>query len=124
MTESQKSTGLVPNSPQTLTGQSQGSQDTSGMNKPESAFGFEGAQTKSVDVDAFDAPPNTKPWYRSWTVWFNVIALAFTAAEAAVPVLRPVLGERLYAITLAVVIAGNLILRAKTVQGIVFRQPQ
>jgi hypothetical protein len=110
MNDSQKNSGLVPNLPQTRTGESSSGPDTGGMSKPESAFGFE--------------PQLPKPWYRSWTLWFNLLALGFTAAEAAVPVLRPVLGERLYAITLAIVIVGNLILRAKTVQGIVFRQPQ
>jgi hypothetical protein len=59
-----------------------------------------------------------KPWYASRTLWFNGVMGAATAAEAAVGMLQPVLGDAAYATLAFVLVVGNAALRALTVQPI------
>jgi len=59
-----------------------------------------------------------KPWWKSKTIWFNVIVAALAAAEASAAVLRPMLGEQTYPVLLFTLTMGNAALRVITTQGI------
>ena len=62
---------------------------------------------------------NTKFWYQSWTVWFNVLlaAIAFIQTLGGiVPIPTTILAD--------IAILGNFLLRFKTNTGIVSTPPQ
>ena len=55
----------------------------------------------------------TKKWYQSWTIWFNIAMLVIaTINELAkiVPISPVILGD--------ITVLGNILLRFKTVMGI------
>jgi hypothetical protein len=58
-----------------------------------------------------------KSW-KSWTIWFNGIALAIIAGlpsvQEAVPQLQPYVDAKLYKQVMVAVIAANILLRFKT----------
>ena len=56
----------------------------------------------------------TKPWYNSWTVWFNVV-LATIAFIQSLSGIVPIPAN----IVASVAIIGNLLLRFKTSSGLV-----
>jgi hypothetical protein len=60
---------------------------------------------------------NSKPWYKSKTVWFNIATVGGAVAGGAVgllPTLQPLLSVEGYAITMAVVGLINVGLRSVT----------
>lgn len=59
-----------------------------------------------------------KPWYKSKTIWFNIVLTFFAVLDTTINLLQPVLGEQTYPIILFVVSFFNLILRSVTDQGI------
>ena len=67
-------------------------------------------------------PDNDKNWWvRSKTVWFNVGVTAlgvagalFPVADMVLPYFKPFLSPHVYAVAMAVIGAGNVVLRAKT----------
>lgn len=66
----------------------------------------------------------TKPWYKSKTVWFNVLTAAGAAAGGVVgllPTLQPLLTPASYAVTVFVIGVVNVGLRAVTKHGITLK---
>ena len=61
---------------------------------------------------------DTKPWWKSRTIWFNVASAALVAVEASLSVLQDALGPYAYVVVVGVVAGGNVILRTLTVQGV------
>jgi len=59
-----------------------------------------------------------KPWYKSKTVWFNAASSALIAIEASIHVMQDVFGPYAYLTLVAVVAAGNIILRTITSEGL------
>jgi hypothetical protein len=60
---------------------------------------------------------NSKPWYKSKTVWFNIATVGGAVAGGAVgllPTLQPLLSVEVYAIAMAVVGLINVGLRSVT----------
>lgn len=55
-------------------------------------------------------------WWRSRTIWFNVLVGLFAVLEAYTRFLQPLLGDTLYGITLLIVAAVNVFLRTITTQ--------
>lgn len=51
---------------------------------------------------------------KSKTIWFNVVVGMLLAAESAIPLLQPVLGEATYGIVSFVLIVGNVAFRSLT----------
>lgn len=68
------------------------------------------------------SPKTNKNWWvRSKTVWFNVGVTAlgvagalFPVADMVLPYAKPFLSPHVYAIAMAVIGAGNVVLRART----------
>lgn len=52
-----------------------------------------------------------KPWYTSWTIWFNFISVVLVVTESQLELLRPVLSEGEYAAIAIGVASVNLYLR-------------
>lgn len=59
-----------------------------------------------------------KPWYTSKVVWFNAASAALVAVEASLHVMQDILGPSVYLVMVAIVAAGNVILRTMTSQGL------
>jgi hypothetical protein len=59
-----------------------------------------------------------KPWYKSKVLWFNAASAALVAVEASIHVMQDVLGPSFYLVMVAVIAAGNVVLRTMTSQGI------
>jgi hypothetical protein len=58
-----------------------------------------------------------KPWYKSKTVWFNIITIGGAVAAGVVglvPALQPLLTPNVYAMTMFIVGTVNIVLRAIT----------
>ena len=58
-----------------------------------------------------------KPWYKSKTVWFNVLSIGGAILGGAIgllPTIEPFISPTAYAIVLLVVSSVNIILRAVT----------
>lgn len=63
----------------------------------------------------------TKPWYKSKTIWFNILTIGGAVAAGVVgvvPTLQPLLSPEAYSITLFVVGMVNVVLRAITTEGL------
>lgn len=52
-----------------------------------------------------------KAWYKSWTVWFNIISVLALAVESQLQLLQSLMGEAEYALVAILVAAVNLYLR-------------
>ena len=52
-----------------------------------------------------------KPFYASWTIWFNFISVALVVTESQLELLRPVLSDGEYAAIAIGVASVNLYLR-------------
>ena len=60
----------------------------------------------------------TKPWWKSKTLWFNAIVGALAALEASANMIQPYLPSNVYGYGLMLLIAGNAVLRIVTTQGL------
>lgn len=56
----------------------------------------------------------TKGWYASRTIWFNVLVLALGVYSQAAGSELPVAGEELEAVAIALSVIGNIVLRIVT----------
>jgi lysozyme family protein len=59
----------------------------------------------------------SKPWYKSKTVWFNILSIGgaiLGGLLGVMPTVQPFLTPMSYAIAMAVIGAGNIVLRAIT----------
>lgn len=61
-----------------------------------------------------------KPWWKSKTMWLNLIAAALLALEAQFSLLQPYLPGNVYAYFAVGLTMGNALLRVVTVAPIVF----
>lgn len=59
-----------------------------------------------------------KPWYKSKTIWFNVLAAMGAAFEASLAIIQGELKPEYYLALVVVVAGGNVILRVLSSQGI------
>lgn len=66
---------------------------------------------------------NSKPWYKSKTLWLNAIALALAAAAENWSALQGVLPAHWYAWFAFALPIGNALIRTVTTQAIHFRSP-
>jgi len=60
----------------------------------------------------------TKPYYQSRTLWFNVALAAFTALSARMDLLQSYLSDGGYLAVMMLVAAVNVYLRTVTHQGV------
>jgi hypothetical protein len=63
---------------------------------------------------------NAKPWWKSKTLWLNLIAAALIALEAEFSLLQPLLPGNVYAYFAVVLPVANALLRVITVAPIAF----
>lgn len=63
-----------------------------------------------------------KPWWRSWTLWFNALCVTLASAELALGVLKEVLPGNVYAWLAFALAVGNALLRLRTSTAIVGMQ--
>jgi hypothetical protein len=66
---------------------------------------------------------NSKRWYRSKTLWFNLVVLMLAAAESQLNVLQTVLPGGLYAWLAFVLPVGNAALRFITTTALTGAKP-
>jgi hypothetical protein len=59
-----------------------------------------------------------KKWWKSKTIWFNVVVAGLTALEASFSLLQPLIVGDVYAYALTLLSIGNAALRVITTQGI------
>jgi len=59
-----------------------------------------------------------KPWYKSRTLWFNVIVAGLAAMEASAGLLQPYISGNVYGYGLTLLTVGNAMLRIVTTQGV------
>lgn len=53
----------------------------------------------------------TKPWYKSWTIWFNILSVIAIIVEQYFDLIKPLVSDKAYAIIVIVVASFNLYLR-------------
>ncbi len=53
----------------------------------------------------------TKPWYKSWTIWFNILSVIGIVIEQYFDLIKPLVSDKAYAIIVIVVASFNLYLR-------------
>lgn len=53
----------------------------------------------------------TKPWYKSWTIWFNILSVVGIVIEQYFDLIKPLVSDKAYAIIVIVVASFNLYLR-------------
>jgi hypothetical protein len=61
---------------------------------------------------------NNKAWYKSKTIWFNVLAAMGAALEASLSVIQGEINQNAYLALVVIVAGGNVILRFISTQGI------
>ncbi len=64
----------------------------------------------------------TKPWWKSRTLWLNIVVLALAAAEAKLQILQPVLKVDVYTWLSFVLPLLNVALRSVTAQPLTLGQ--
>ncbi|QDF95178.1 hypothetical protein CJ010_00730 [Azoarcus sp. DD4] len=71
-------------------------------------------------MTAADTPEITcrKCWWKSRTLWFNVVCAGLIALEAVTGQLQPLLPANVYALMCVVLPVGNAMLRVVTAQGL------
>ena len=67
--------------------------------------------------------PAAKPWWRSRTLWFNLVVGLLAAAEAGLGLLQPVLPVNAYAVLAFGLAVGNAGLRVVTSARLIGRTP-
>jgi hypothetical protein len=63
-----------------------------------------------------------KKWYKSKTLWFNLIVAGLAALETSFHFLQPVIPEIYYGVLITVLTIGNAILRIISTQTIIFKE--
>lgn len=63
-----------------------------------------------------------KPWYRSKTIWFNILLAALTALEASFSMLQPNIPVNVYGILATLLAVGNAVLRIISTTTIKFKE--
>lgn len=79
------------------------------------------AKLELKDITVADLPVG-KPWYKSKTIWFNVVtvlASLFGALPALLPVVEPLISPAVFSVALFTIGVVNVVLRAVTKNGIV-----
>lgn len=61
---------------------------------------------------------NTKPWYRSRTLWFNAAAAVLLVIEQQLGLIKPIMGAETYAAFALAVMSINAVLRVVTSMGL------
>lgn len=56
-----------------------------------------------------------KPWYKSKTIWFNILVAGLAALEGGFSMLQPMLPVNTYAILSTILVVGNAMLRVISV---------
>lgn len=59
-----------------------------------------------------------KPWYKSKTIWFNVMAAMGAAAEASLTVIQGEMNPNYFLALTIFVAGGNVVLRFISTQGL------
>lgn len=59
-----------------------------------------------------------KKWYRSKTLWFNVLCSSLVALEGVTGLLQPYVGQSFYAAMCVVLPVGNAMLRVISTEGL------
>jgi hypothetical protein len=63
-----------------------------------------------------------KPWYKSKTIWFNIIVAGLTALEASFSMLQPNIPVNIYGILATLLAVGNAMLRIISTTTIKFKE--
>lgn len=63
----------------------------------------------------------SKPWYQSKVIWFNIVVAALAAAEASAAMIQPFVKGNVYGYGLLLLTVGNAALRIITSQGITLK---
>lgn len=64
------------------------------------------------------AADNTKPWYRSRTLWLNALGAVLLVIEQQLGLIKPFLGADTYAAFALAVMSINAVLRTITSMGL------
>lgn len=59
-----------------------------------------------------------KKWWRSKTLWFNIVSGVLLALESNMQLIQQAMGENVYLVMLLVNIVGNAVLRALTKESL------
>lgn len=72
--------------------------------------------------DTYEGPERRgKAWWRSWTLWFNVVSAVFVVVEAHMSLLQSILSPAAFNVTGFVIAVVNALLRIKTTTAIALR---
>jgi hypothetical protein len=63
-----------------------------------------------------------KSWYKSKTLWFNLIMAGLAALEASFSFLQPLFPESVYGILITVLTIGNALLRVISTKTLFFKE--
>jgi uncharacterized integral membrane protein len=63
-----------------------------------------------------------KPWYKSKTLWFNLIMAGLAALEASFSFLQPLIPEVYYGIFITILTIGNALLRVISTKTLFFKE--
>jgi hypothetical protein len=58
-----------------------------------------------------------KSWYKSKTIWFNIIVAGLVALEASFSMLQPLLPANSYGVLATILAIGNAVLRVISTQA-------
>lgn len=62
-----------------------------------------------------------KQWYKSKTLWFNLVIAGFAALEASFSFLQPIIPQTYYGILITILTIGNALLRVLSTKTIIFK---
>jgi len=63
-----------------------------------------------------------KAWFKSKTIWFNIIMSGLVTAEQSFPMLQAYLGESTYGVLLFTLTIGNVLLRSITTTALTTKE--
>jgi hypothetical protein len=63
-----------------------------------------------------------KQWYKSKTLWFNLIIAGLAALEASFSFLQPIIPETYYGILITILTIGNALLRVISTKTLIFKE--
>lgn len=67
--------------------------------------------TKPCGVNTGETRVKSKPWYKSITIWVNLLSVLAVVLEQQLELLRPLLDDKSYAFVAIIVACINLYLR-------------